>query len=212
MPHGSHEQGHHHDRHGARQPERFKPSRAAMLNDRARLDYLPAETILALLDAAPGATVLDFGAGTGFYAEELLRLRPDLRIVAVDEQDEMLAQVRTRAERAGFRAGGPALVEQAGPDVARVLAINVLHEIGDADLERLFRLVNPAAAYLFIDWDAAVAERPGPPADHVYQMHEAAARLETLGLAIDVQTRLTYHYALRGHPRDCAALSVPATV
>lgn len=195
--------GHHHDRHGARQPERFKPSRAAMLDDRTRLDYLPAQTVLDLLDAPQHATVLDFGAGTGFYAEELLRLRPDLRIIAVDEQEEMLARLRGRAQDDRFVVGGPEIVDDVAGSVDRVLAINVLHEIGDDDLRRLVRLMPPAARFVFIDWDAAVEPRPGPPADHVYRSHEAAERLTKLGLISEKPVQLTYHYALcaRAHER-----------
>ena len=193
----AHDSAHHHDRHGARQPERFKPSRAAMLDDRARLEYLPTQTVLDLLDAPLNATVLDFGAGTGFYAEEIARLRADLRVVAIDEQEEMLARLRTRAENGRFVAGGPELMDEVAGTVDRVLAINVLHEIGDDDLRRLVRLMGSKATFLFVDWDAAVAGRPGPPADHVYRAAEAAKRLATLGLDSDAPVQLTYHYALR---------------
>jgi trans-aconitate methyltransferase len=53
------------DRHGAKQPHRFDPARAAALDDDAREAWLPAEDLFALLDAPEHARVLDFGAGTG---------------------------------------------------------------------------------------------------------------------------------------------------
>ena len=197
---------HRNERAGARQPERFDASRASMLDDRARLEYLPPETILELRDAPAQATMLDFGAGTGLYAEELLRLRPDLRVVAVDEQEEMLAHLRERAHDDRFVAGSPAILEQVAGGVQRVMAINVLHEIGDEDLRRLFRLVGPTANFLFVDWDAAIAQRPGPPADHVYDVSEAVNRLSSLGLSTCAPVRLTYHYALRGYVASMAHL------
>lgn len=198
----AHDPDHHHARHGARQPERFDPARAAMLDDPARLAYLPAQRILDLLDVPAGGTVLDFGAGTGFYVDALLRLRPDLRVIAVDEQDAMLALLRERARGGRFVVGGPEIVDDVAGTVDRVLAINVLHEIGDDDLRHLVQRLGPRATFLFIDWDAAVTDRPGPPADHVYRAAEAATRLATLGLASEPPVQLTYHYALRARTHE----------
>src|SRR5579863_10143435 len=62
-PHDAHEHGE--DRHGARQPRRFDPKRAARLNDPTRLAYLPPDRIFALLAAPQGGRVADFGTGTG---------------------------------------------------------------------------------------------------------------------------------------------------
>ena len=186
----------HHDREGARQPKRFDPARSARLDDPARLDYLSAETVLELLDAPLGATVLDFGAGTGFYVDEYLRLRPDLHVIAIDEQHEMLAALRRRAWPDRFVVGGPDLLTSVAGDVQRVVALNVLHEIGDDDLRRLVHLVGSGVPILFIDWNAAILERPGPPAAHVYDTQQALERLQRLGLSVTRQAALTYHYAI----------------
>jgi len=59
------------DRHGARQPERFDPARAALLDDPARFEYLPPDEVFTMLAAPTGGRVVDFGAGTGAYAIEL---------------------------------------------------------------------------------------------------------------------------------------------
>ena len=90
--HGGHHPGAHgdDDRHGARQPERFNPARAALLDDRSRFEYLPPDEIFNMLTAPAGGRVVDFGAGTGTYAVELARSRPDLEVIALDEQQEML--------------------------------------------------------------------------------------------------------------------------
>ncbi|MGB8267164.1 MAG: methyltransferase [Candidatus Velthaea sp.] len=84
----------HDHRHGAKQPERFDPSRAARLDDPARFEYLPPAVLLTLLDLAENATLVDFGAGTGVYAIEIARARPAVLVYAVDENETMLAHLR----------------------------------------------------------------------------------------------------------------------
>ena len=56
---------HGHERHGAKQPNRFDPARAAILDDPARFEYVPVDMLLAMLDVPNGGTLVDFGTGTG---------------------------------------------------------------------------------------------------------------------------------------------------
>ncbi|MDE2512357.1 MAG: hypothetical protein KGL74_14625, partial [Elusimicrobia bacterium] len=86
----------HADRRGAKQPERFDPKKAAVLDDPARLEYLPPSEVAALLAAPQGGLAADFGTGTGLYALELSRLRPDLTVAAINEQDQMLSMLRNK--------------------------------------------------------------------------------------------------------------------
>jgi demethylmenaquinone methyltransferase/2-methoxy-6-polyprenyl-1,4-benzoquinol methylase len=82
--------------------------------DRYDLELAPFEPVrteaLALLQLAPGATVLDVGCGTGLSFAGLLRcLGPQGRIVGIDPSPAMLAQARSRIARHGWR--GIELVE-----------------------------------------------------------------------------------------------------
>ena len=86
----SHTRRHRDSRHGAKQPEVFNPARAALLDSPDRFDYLPPERIFAHLDPPQGGLVVDFGAGTGRFSIELAQRRPDLKVIALDEQPEML--------------------------------------------------------------------------------------------------------------------------
>lgn len=192
-----------HERHGAKQPHRFDPAMAGALDDRARFEYLPPAEVFALLDAPLGSTVVDFGTGTGTYAIELVASRPDLRVVAFDEQRVMLDQLKAKL---GTRppsnlelvlAGGPSahLIEATAD---RVLALNVLHELGDEALKGLLKLLKPTGWVLFIDWNAAAEGTVGPPRDHVYTPEEATERLRKSGFKPTGQRLFKYHYALWG--------------
>jgi SAM-dependent methyltransferase len=170
-----------------------------MLDDPRRFVYLPPADVIQLLDAALGALIVDFGSGTGAYAIAIARLRPDLRIIALDEQPEMLALIRSRLTTENATS-----VEPAGADeipkllgrADRVLAINVLHELGDVALKALRELLAPAGKALFVDWDAGVERDAGPPRDHVYTVDEARARLAAAGLRVATEHHFPYHYAL----------------
>ncbi len=188
-----------HERHGAKQPNRFDPARAAILDDPARFAYVPVDDLLAMLDVPPGGTLVDFGTGTGLYALEIARRRPDVRVVALDEQPPMLAHVRAALARAGLSNVEPASSEELPPlagSVDRVLGLNVLHELGDDALEEVRSLLAARGKAVFVDWNAE-AERPvGPPRDHVYGITEAAGRLAKAGFVVGERRTLAYHYAL----------------
>jgi SAM-dependent methyltransferase len=187
------------DRHGAKQPDRFDPARASILDDAGRFAYVPPGALLEVLAPPPSSTLLDFGAGTGLYAVELARLRPDLRILALDEQPPMLERLRAAIAQAGVpnvaAIEPPALAALRG-GVERILALNVLHEVGDDALRVLRELLAPGGAALFVDWNADVDRPFGPPRDHVYGPREAERRLAEAGFAVVGRSAFAYHYAL----------------
>ncbi|HVB79179.1 MAG TPA: class I SAM-dependent methyltransferase [Candidatus Binataceae bacterium] len=200
-----HHGGHHHgahgddDRHGARQPERFDPARAALLDDPARLEYLPPDEVFAMLAAPAGGRVVDFGTGTGTYAIELARSRPDLEVIALDEQREMLDLLRAKPAARKLPNLTPVHTDEIAKfdgTADRVLALNVLHEVGDEALRAMAALLKPGAAALVVDWNAGVERPVGPPRDHVYNAAEARERMERMGLRIEGERLFKYHYAL----------------
>lgn len=193
---------HPHDpaRSGARQPERFDPHRADMLDDVSRLEYVPPEKIIELLDLPQRALVVDFGAGTGTYAILIARARPDVTVIALDEQPEMLARLQSKPEAGQLKNLRPILpqaMEEFRGRADRVLALNVLHELGDEALKEMKALLNPSGFVLCVDWNADVDRPVGPPKDHVYGPGEAVDRLERLGFSVERLDPFPYHYALR---------------
>ncbi len=186
--------------YGAR-GRRFDPARADRLDDPDRFTYLSAEQVATVLDAPPDATVIDFGAGTGTYALALGALRPDLRIVALDIEPAMLERLAQKDGAEHIVRGGPELLTAYHQKFERVLAINVLHELGDADLRALFAATRDDARIAFIDWDADVERPIGPDKERVYGPADAAEHLAPFGFVVEDVTRFAYQYALFGRVR-----------
>ena len=190
-----------HDRHGAKQPHRFDPSHAAALDDHARFEFLAPSEVFALLDVPEDGLVVDFGTGTGTYAIELAAARPDIKVFALDEQQPMLDLLakklvhRPLANLKPLMARTPASQALEG-HADRVLALNVLHELGDDALRELAALVKPDGRVLFIDWNAEADRTAGPPRDHVYGPEAAAARVEHFEFEVERKTLFRDHYAL----------------
>lgn len=81
------------------------------------------------------------------YGAAIARLRPDLRVLALDEQPAMLERVAARVASDGLanlEPIAPAALEALRGRVDRVLALNVLHELGDDALSALIALLHPA--------------------------------------------------------------------
>lgn len=188
------------DRHGAKQLRRFDPARANVLDDTARFEYVSPERVVALLDVPPGATVLDFGTGTGTYAIEIARRVPSATVLALDEQPAMLERLRAKSEADAV----PNLIAVTPTDLAayagaisRIFALNVLHEIGDDALASFATLLAPDGFALVIDWNADVARPVGPPNDHVYGVVAARDRLASMGYVVTDLDGFAYHHAFR---------------
>jgi ubiquinone/menaquinone biosynthesis C-methylase UbiE len=193
---------HHHSagREGARQPDAFNPARTALLDDPRRFDYLSVAQVLAMLDAPPGGMLIDFGTGTGTFAIEIAKRRTDLHIVALDEQPGMLDLLRAKPEAKGL-GNLEAILTGELPRFAgsadRILALNVLHELGDDALRQITDLLKPSGVALFIDWDSSIDRPVGPPKDHTYNAAEARTRLEDLGFRVEQGASTKYHFVLR---------------
>ena len=180
-----------------RQPSHFDPARAHLLDDPARFEYLDPGEVEKLLNAPSGAVVVDFGTGTGTYALELARRRPDVEVMALDEQPEMLALLRAKpgaASLANLRAVLPSEISGLSAFADRVMALNVLHEASGEALDSLRTMLKPDGFALWIDWNAALERPVGPPRDHVYSPEEGRARLEAFGFRIDRELQFRFHY------------------
>jgi SAM-dependent methyltransferase len=177
----------------------FDPARAARLDDPERFTYLPPADVMAFVDAPPNAVVLDFGTGTGTYALAFAHARPDCTVAGLDIQPTMIDYLRAKPDAALVRSGGTELLDALRGTIDRVFAINVLHELETEHLRALFGALAPGARVAFIDWNPAVAERPGgPAAQNLCDAAGAERFLAGAGFVPEGTRTWPYQYGVRG--------------
>jgi ubiquinone/menaquinone biosynthesis C-methylase UbiE len=164
----------------------FPASEAHRLEDPERLIFMPARDVVAAMELAPGMTVADIGAGTGYFALPMaLAVQPGGRVFAVDTQPEMLRLLDIKLG-APLAPDNITLVEGKASATSlddstcdRVLAANIWHELKDhaAVLAEFARILKPGGSVAILDWRSDVPARsaasprsdgdpPGPPMEH----------------------------------------------
>lgn len=135
----------------------------------------------------PGQTVVDVGAGTGFFAVPAgRRVGPDGQVFAVDLSGELVDLLRERRDREGLPQLKPVQstlssipLDSSVADV--VLLANVLHDIPPSTVSEAVRLLKPEGLLVNLDWKKT--DTPGgPPPGIRLTPDEAARRLEKEGL------------------------------
>ncbi len=188
--------------------EKFDPARWGTLEDPRRLEDLPPAVLIELLGLDGDELIVDYGAGTGFYTMPLAEAVPHGRVVAVDEQREMLQHLAEKlttqphlAERVEPVCTEDSTVPLPNGGADRIVAINVLHHVHDdpTALAEMTRLLAPAGRMLVIDF--GYIDRPiGPDKDHVLPHARLRAVIADMGLrelaVHEPGTLLPYHIAI----------------
>jgi len=153
----------------------FKASDAHKLDDPDRLVWMPPDEVVDLLGIAPGQSIADIGAGTGFFSLPFSQVvSPTGKVWAVDLQSEMLQILQQKLERDAVvldvkLVHGSAVstsLKDAGCDLA--FLGNVWHELDQPDevLSEMQRILHLNGRMAILDWRVDVPFPPGPPLDH----------------------------------------------
>lgn len=140
--------------------EKFSYDDRAKLSDEWRREHLDPQGFWRRVGLAPGAVVVDVGAGTGYFALPAARLvGPTGRVYGCDVSPEMVVHLRREAEAAGLSQLEALRSEEHRlplPDASVDLALTafVLHEVEDPYelLQELRRVLKPAGRLVVIDW------------------------------------------------------------
>ena len=141
--------------------------------------------------------LVDFGAGTGLFTIEIAERRPDVHVIALDEQASMLERIREkpRAHRSNIEPRLPDVIAQRAGSVDRVLALNVLHELEDESLAALRSLLRADGRALVIDWNPEVERPRGPKPEHLYTSAQTVELLARFGLRATLHDGFPFHLA-----------------
>ena len=164
----------HHEHASAHGDHRFEKAEdwAALFDAPERAAWQKPDEVVGLLELAPGMTVVDIGAGTGYFLARLSRaVGGEGRVVATDIEPDMVRYMKERAARE--QLGNVEAILSPGDDVGvpahsadRVLIVDVWHHIEDRDryAANLARALRPGGLVAIVDF--TLESRRGPPRDH----------------------------------------------
>lgn len=169
---------------------RTEPVRAGGLEDPLRLDALPSSAVVENLRLSGDETVVDYGAGTGYYTVAVAEAVPNGHVIAVEALPRMADLIRRRI--AGDLAGRLVVVETdenrvplEDGEADRILMVDVLHHVHDdpGALLEVVRVLRSGGLFVIIDWGDV--ERPvGPPLDHVLDAAAVCGLVARMGLEV----------------------------
>jgi len=152
--------------------------------DRAEREAEEAPTrALEIIKVAPGSTVADIGAGSGYFTERLSRLvGADGRVYATDIQPAMLDLIRARMaeQRIGnvtVVLGQPADPRLPPAAIDMALMVDVYHELHEpqAVLRHIRDALKPSGRLVLVEYKG---EDPSIPILPAHKMTVAQAKLE----------------------------------
>ncbi|HTE53452.1 MAG TPA: class I SAM-dependent methyltransferase [Kofleriaceae bacterium] len=184
-----------HEHHGG-MPHRFERAEdwARLFDDPSREAWQKPDEVVTLLQLSPGMTVVDLGAGTGYFLSRLSRaVGPTGSVIGTDIEPDMVRYMKERAQREGManvRAIAAPTDDVGIPagSADRILVVDVWHHVGDREryAARMARALRPGGAVAIVDF--TLESRRGPPAHHRLAADKVIAELRAGGLSAELAT------------------------
>lgn len=180
-------------------------SYAAELDSRERYWWQQPEQVVDMLRCEPGMTVVDLGAGTGYFLPYLSRaVGRDGRVLALDASRDMVEHLFARVARERLRNVTPVIVAYDDPSLTprsadRILVVNTWHHLPNRVeyAERLRAALRTGGELLVVDFEVDSPE--GPPPDHRLEPLQVAEELESAGFSVArLSEKLPYQFVIRG--------------
>ncbi len=189
---------------------RFNPEMRQRLLSAERYQFLPPDTVLALLPLRADAGIADVGCGPGFFTLPLAERTPRGRVFAVDIEPLMLEDVSRRAAEASLtNVETVRATEQDVPlppaSLDGIFTSMVYHEIADRIpyLTMLRRLLRPGGWLALLEWERRQNPGGGPPLDARLPPEQTADELAAAGWRIAARHAPNeWTYLLLAQPED----------
>ena len=194
--HGEHKHGHRFDN-----PEKYAES----WNSPERAEWQKPEEVLSIMQVAPGQSVADLGAGTGYFVPFLsAAVGPEGKVYPLDVEDAMLAWITKNAADQGLTNVEPrkAPFDSTGMEeglLDRLLTVNTWHHIENRKdyAKRLFAVIKPGGRVVVVDFTKDAPE--GPPPEMRLDASVVIEELQAGGFeAALVEETLPRHYIVVG--------------
>jgi ubiquinone/menaquinone biosynthesis C-methylase UbiE len=146
------------------------------------------QKIIEAFGISEGATVADFGTGTGFYAVAAAKAVKDIgKVYAIDIQQDLLNRLKNSAHisklnnieviHGDVEHSGGARIKENSVDVAIVANILFQAENKESLVEEAKRIVKPGGRVLVVDWSDSFGGM-GPRPESVFSKEEARSLFE----------------------------------
>ena len=177
-------------KHPAPLVHRFRSAEewAKIFDDPARDAWQKPSEVIALTEISSGMTVVDLGAGTGYFEPYLSRaVGPAGHVLALDVEPDMIRYLKDRAAHEGWTNVEPRLVATDDPSLAdasvdRVLVVDTWHHV-PARVEyakKLKRALRAHGAVVVVDFTKE--SKNGPPPEHRLSAESVASDLAAAGI------------------------------
>lgn len=188
-------------------PHRFENAAewSKVFDEPGRDAWQKPDEVVTLVAAAPGQTVADLGAGTGYFLGRLSKaVGPKGKVLGLDVEADM---VRFMTERAAKEKLGNVEARQVRTDdpglapasVDRILIVDTWHHIGarEAYVPRLAQALKPKGAVIVVDF--TMDSRRGPPVQHRIAPEQVVKELTAAGLEASIASEtLPDQYVVKG--------------
>ncbi|WP_246029108.1 class I SAM-dependent methyltransferase [Paenibacillus humicus] len=180
--------------------EKFSPSLIERMESEERKEQLPPGRLLQDLRIGNGMTVLDIGAGTGYFSFPAASLTSG-QVVAADPQPEMIAYMQAKAKEGHLPQLRPVLASAErlplqDRSVDRAIASLVLHvtDTVEQPIRELARVVKPGGLLFILEWLKKQDEARIPPPSRVepQEMEEMLLRYGFKVIRLDYPTDRHY--------------------
>jgi ubiquinone/menaquinone biosynthesis C-methylase UbiE len=164
----------------------------------------PAD-VIAAMSLKPGMTVVDLGAGTGYFEPWLSKAVGESGTVyALDIEPDMVRYLNERVAREKLSNVRPAVIAMGEPkfpvpSVDRVLIVDTWHHIADraAYVTKLREGLRDGGQVYVVDF--TLEAKHGPPAKHRLSAEQVAAELKSGGFSAQISaTHLPEQYIVVG--------------
>jgi len=175
------------------------------LDEPERDEWQRPKEVTDLLECQAGMTVVDLGAGTGYFLHYLSEaVGPEGHVLALDISRSAVDWMSSQVEREGLQNVQLELVAPDDPalsprSVDRILVANTWHHISERVdyAEKLLAALRPGGLLLIVDFTIDSPE--GPPPKMRLTNDTVVRELEAAGFAVEVvQESLPYHYVIAG--------------
>ncbi len=164
--------GHPHSHHQMHHRFEHADQWAPIFDDPKRDAWQQPDKVVAALALAPGMTVADVGAGTGYFEKRLATAVGDKgAVIAIDIEPDMIRYMGERARRERTPNVEARLATADDPKLAaasvdRILIVDTWHHVGDrvAYGKQLAAALKPGGAVFVVDFTLETAK--GPPRHH----------------------------------------------